>query len=367
LLPARVHRLKLDGFRYHRWFAFYNNYALQLTLAESSVVSGSQGYAVKFGNRSTPSPWNPSKNGTDKADDSQRKFGLVPLVVVALAPTLLISAKAATGTSAASSQLPNPAEFGSPSVTAATKARPERSEWQSLCLDQPHVDCLACLDHCCADHLTRCRGDTDCQKYLRCVDDCRPGRPCSKKCDAPEADSSPTYSVASCTGLYCEQLCGNRASRERKDDRFIPGFISPGLVWSWSTHPTHDHGRGFELSGGYEPKHFIHHLDLGLVYRYQSYGDAFSRSTYATQVNYVGPGGVGLEAGWATRTGIAGAANIGGLHLQPFVSVGILYLGEQILIPTNGAKVEWATNLGLKFPLPHLMLLFLFPSFGGGG
>ncbi len=92
-------------------------------------------------------------------------------------------------------------------------------------------------------------------------------------------------------------------------------------------------------------------VHLGLVYRGQSYKSEFGRRTIAAQL---GAGYVGVEAGWAWRDGVGVSEPAQGVHISPYVSLGVLYLGPQILLRGN---VEYSFNVGLKFPLPHVLLL----------
>jgi hypothetical protein len=134
-------------------------------------------------------------------------------------------------------------------------------------------------------------------------------------------------------------------------DLELPAFISPGIVWSTTSQPQSGSGAGFELSAGaYVTRPTLPPgVHVGLLYRGQSYG-AFGRRTVAAQVGY---SYFGLEAGWAWRDGTGAEPPAQRVHLSPHVSIGILYLGPQLLIRGN---VEYGFNLGLKFPLPHLVV-----------
>jgi hypothetical protein len=144
-------------------------------------------------------------------------------------------------------------------------------------------------------------------------------------------------------------------------------FLSPGVVWSWTGSPERANGPGFEISAGYQPiwnepvEEFpLIPTGVGVFYRGQSYdaddGD-FGRRTIGAEVLFV-RGFFGVELGYAWRDGFAGIDDVHGVHASPFASVGVLYFGPQWLIPASGfedAEIAW--NLGLKFPLPHSIVL----------
>lgn len=139
-------------------------------------------------------------------------------------------------------------------------------------------------------------------------------------------------------------------------------FVSPGAVFSWSTSPDTASGAGFEISAGYvdiETKGFWM-PSVGAVYRVQNYDTgtygSFGRHTIALEGTVAL---FGLEAGYAYRDTFGPPGRFpghSGLHLMPFFTLGLVYVGPQILIPFDG-KPEFSFNLGLKLPLPHAVVL----------
>jgi hypothetical protein len=156
--------------------------------------------------------------------------------------------------------------------------------------------------------------------------------------------------------------CALFAREARADDTWIVDtFVSPGVVVSWATSPDTSAGAGFEISAGYaqiaRPGFFVPHV--GAVYRAQG-NDAGSSGSYGRHTIAL-EGGVallGMELGYAFRDGFAKAPATSGLHVMPYLAIGVLYFGPQLLIPVATASdVEVAFNLGIKAPLPQIVLL----------
>jgi len=146
----------------------------------------------------------------------------------------------------------------------------------------------------------------------------------------------------------------------RASDWWTNVYVSPGVVVSWATSPDTSAGAGFEISAGYTSltSNLLTMLHFGGVYRAQD-NDAGSSGHYGRHTIAL-EGGVGLfgvELGYAFRDEFLKARATSGLHLMPYVSIGILYLGPQFLVPiTTSGNVEFAFNLGIKVPLPQSII-----------
>jgi hypothetical protein len=108
------------------------------------------------------------------------------------------------------------------------------------------------------------------------------------------------------------------------------------------------------LSAGYSPisgaDSYFDAFHLGLVYRGQSYSEAadgFFRHTLAADV---GLPLIGVELGYDTHGAAGSVAAFSGVHISPYLSLGIVYVGPAWTL--SGSANEVAFNLGIKAPWP---------------
>lgn len=164
---------------------------------------------------------------------------------------------------------------------------------------------------------------------------------------------------ALCCAVTAAVMLGARAANAG-EMAWTKVFVSPGAVFSWSTSPDTAAGAGFELSAGWvnmDAKGFWMPV-VGGLWRVQGYDTGTYGSYGRHTIGLEGSLGIfGLEAGVGYRTGFGQGRfpERVGLHLSPYLTLGVLYAGPQILI-TDG-KPEFAFNLGVKLPLPHAILL----------
>lgn len=137
--------------------------------------------------------------------------------------------------------------------------------------------------------------------------------------------------------------------REAAASDVLP-FVSPGAVYSVSPNDGKD-GLGVEVSAGAliwrDSQSFLLTLPhVGAVYRGQHYsgdGVSFGRTTVALEA---GVPLLGVELGYGQRARDGGGA---GVHVSPYLTaLGMVYLGPQVLLPVDGAKVSWEINVGVK-------------------
>lgn len=141
----------------------------------------------------------------------------------------------------------------------------------------------------------------------------------------------------------------------------LHGWVAPGLVSSWVASRDEARGLGFELSAGTWVKSSVwsptapvfagRALGVGGVFRAQRYdGDdgGYGRRTLAGELAW---GPLGIELGYAGRGATASLQAAHGVHVSPYLSLGVLYVGPQFLVaPWDGAR-GFEVNVGLKLPL----------------
>jgi len=136
-------------------------------------------------------------------------------------------------------------------------------------------------------------------------------------------------------------------------------YVSPGVVFSLPTGGAPSYGAGFELTAGYanvlEASHW-YFPHASLLYRHQP----SSRGGLDTFGVQGGGGPLDLELGY----GLRGSSREGdllraasGVHLGATLSMGVLYAGPQFILPTDGGSPECVIGIGLKLPLPHVLLI----------
>jgi hypothetical protein len=165
------------------------------------------------------------------------------------------------------------------------------------------------------------------------------------------------FGAVSCVAASLVSFDAHAQDEEYEEDTTsaLEGFfVSPGFVWSWSPRPTDFSGPGVELSAGYSPisgaASYFDAFHVGLVYRGQSYSDAaddFFRHTIAAEA---GLPLVGVELGYDTHGAADAVAAFHGVHIAPYLSLGVLYLGPAWTL--SGSDSEVAFNLGVKAPWP---------------
>jgi hypothetical protein len=138
------------------------------------------------------------------------------------------------------------------------------------------------------------------------------------------------------------------------------GFLSPALLYSnvWGRSPAH--GVGAELTYSYHPR-AARHLVLGAFTQGQVYTDGSLRFAGGIQTGY---GPFGVELGLAHRTGTGDFSATTGLHVAPYLSLGVLSVALRFTVPLQdvagapnsgvpplGQGPETALTLGLRFPV----------------
>ncbi|MBI5514655.1 MAG: hypothetical protein HY909_12845 [Deltaproteobacteria bacterium] len=138
------------------------------------------------------------------------------------------------------------------------------------------------------------------------------------------------------------------------------GFLSPALVYSnvWGRSPAH--GVGAELAYSYHPR-AARRLVLGAFTQGQVYTDGSLRFAGGLQTGY---GPFGVELGLAHRTGTDDFRASTGLHVAPYLSLGVLSVALRFTVPLNdtqgapnsgvaslGQGPETALTLGLRIPV----------------
>lgn len=151
------------------------------------------------------------------------------------------------------------------------------------------------------------------------------------------------------------------ATREARADelteQLLRLWVSPGVVHGWSARDAAPaRGWGFELSAGKLYGSPTKPTALGLVYRGHSFARekddvSFTRRTVAAEVvvQYAG-----LELGWGSRGAQPDLAAARGLHVMPFLTMGVFYVGAEGLVATSGPRGAWDVVVGLKLPLSAL-------------
>lgn len=147
------------------------------------------------------------------------------------------------------------------------------------------------------------------------------------------------------------------------------GYLQ-GFVWS-----RHDFAFAYGAEASYSAW-LDRHSALGAFVQAQSYELEHGRYAAGVQANLpaLGSGGtpiLGFELGYAQRERAEGYARTHGVHLAPFVSMGLVHLATRATIavaPSRGGHGhEFAVVLALKLPIPiHGDLDLLGPHpFGG--
>ena len=96
-----------------------------------------------------------------------------------------------------------------------------------------------------------------------------------------------------------------------------------------------------------------------VLFRYRGYGTG-SEDFEKTIVGIEGGlGPLGLEFGYAHRGQVGSVSSGKGIHLSPYLTVAGVYFGPQWFIDLEGQSrsAEIGLNLGIKFPLPHAVLV----------
>lgn len=127
-------------------------------------------------------------------------------------------------------------------------------------------------------------------------------------------------------------------------------FVTPGYLFSAVAGHVPAYGHGFELS-------VLHFFDtttyrgLGVVGQIQSYNGSHLRVATALEGAY---GIFGVELGWAMRRSDGEHASQHGVHVTPYVSIGVVSVGVRTTVPIGGgdAAYGWETGLSLKLAIP---------------
>ena len=133
------------------------------------------------------------------------------------------------------------------------------------------------------------------------------------------------------------------------------GVFSPGVLYSavWGRAPTD--GFGLELSYAYHPRN-TSTFSVGAFTQAQANTDGSFRIGGGAQVGWQV---FGLELGWAQRTGNDQFAGAGGVHIAPYLSVGVVLVALRFTLPladeapnhpTVLGAPEMALTVGLKLP-----------------
>lgn len=132
-------------------------------------------------------------------------------------------------------------------------------------------------------------------------------------------------------------------------------WVSAGYIGSLVGGETTAAGHGVELSSMYTASS-RDSVGFGLFGQAQHYSGSPGHGRYALGVQAWGL--VGLELGWAYRSGNGVNGATSGLHVGPYVSIGLLYAGFRITVPVAheaaapGYGYEAAVTLGIKLPFP---------------
>ena len=171
--------------------------------------------------------------------------------------------------------------------------------------------------------------------------------------------------VSVCAAGLGTLACASSAHAEEPE--WAGGYVSPGVVWSWTNDPVGSSGVSFEVSGGYN---FLftgewYSPQVGGVFRYGSVDDGvnegWDRGLIGAQGG-IGPLGVELGFGWRERVpDVEPQRN--GLVVAPYASAGFLFIGPEWFIPVGaGSEPELSLNFGLKVPV--IQIVYGFQALG---
>jgi len=129
-------------------------------------------------------------------------------------------------------------------------------------------------------------------------------------------------------------------------------LVSPGYLYGAMAGHVPARGHGVELSVVHVP-HVEKFIGVGLVGQLQSYNGTHLRTALAGEVIWEM---LGLEVGWAYRRSDSVHAAQHGLHIAPFVSIGVLSLAWRTTIPATTSDDAYGFESGLalavKLPIP---------------
>ncbi len=127
-------------------------------------------------------------------------------------------------------------------------------------------------------------------------------------------------------------------------------LVSPGYLFSTMAGPVPVRGHGVELSVVHIPN-VTKYAGFGVVGQLQSYGGSHLRTALAAEVVYEL---LGLELGWALRRSDGAHPAQHGLHVAPYVSLGIVSFAWRTTLPIDDRDggYGWETGFALAVKLP---------------
>lgn len=142
-----------------------------------------------------------------------------------------------------------------------------------------------------------------------------------------------------------------RAGEPAERDQSVT-LVIPGYLFSTMAGPVPVRGHGVELSVVHIPN-VTKYAGVGVVGQLQSYGGSHLRTALAAEVVWEL---LGLELGWALRRSDGAHPAQHGLHVAPYVSLGLVSFAWRTTLPFDrrdgGYGFETGFALAVKLPVP---------------